>query len=213
MPVWQELREELKDKNFEIITVACDTKGATVAESWIRAANPQHPSLIDTRHRVPELYGTRNVPAAFWIDEEGRIVRANDPIYIQRRNRETGETTTNEKYLNAVRDWVAKGPKSIYVENSKEALAHLGHPTKDDAQAMAYFRLATYLDQQGHSREAIVNFKQAQVLRPQNWNFKRQAWSLGDIKSDYGTTFQETRQDPASQPLYPPLDLPDLPSS
>ncbi len=42
---------------------------------------------------MPELYNTRNVPAVFWIDETGVIVRANDPIYIQRRNRETGETT------------------------------------------------------------------------------------------------------------------------
>ena len=25
LPVWQELREELKDKNFEVIAVACDT--------------------------------------------------------------------------------------------------------------------------------------------------------------------------------------------
>ena len=128
----------MKDKNFEIITVACDTKGATVAESWIRAANPQHPSLIDTRHRVPELYSTRNVPAAFWIDEERRIVRANDPIYAQRRNRETGEATANEKYLNAVCDWAPKGPRSIYVED-KEALACLVHPTEDDAQGTALF--------------------------------------------------------------------------
>jgi len=191
--------------------VACDTKGAAVAKSWIRAANPQHPSLIDTRHRVPELYSTRNVPAAFWIDEEGRIVRANDPIYGQRRNRETGETTTNEKYLNAVRDWVAKGPKSIYVEDNKEALARLVRPTEDDAQAIAYFRLAAYLDQQGHSREAVVYFKQALALNPQNWNYKRQAWSLGDIEGDYGTTFQEARQDADSQPFYPPLELPDVP--
>ena len=67
LPVWQELREELKDKNFEVIAVACDTKGAEAAEALIRAANPQHPSLIDTQHRVPELYGTRNVPEAFGL--------------------------------------------------------------------------------------------------------------------------------------------------
>ena len=211
LPVWQELREELKDKNLEVITVACDTKGAAAAESWIRAANPQHPSLIDTRHRVPELYNTRNVPAAFWIDEEGRIVRANDPIYAQRRNRETGEVTINEKYLDAVRDWVAKGPRSVYVQDDTDALARLVSPTAEDAQAMAYFRLAAYLDQQGHTREAVAHFKQAQALRPQNWNYKRQAWNLGDIEGDYGTTFQEARQEPASQPFYPPLDPPDLP--
>jgi len=39
-------------------------------------------------------------------------VRANDPIYALRRNPTTGETSRNEKYLNAVRDWVANGSSS-----------------------------------------------------------------------------------------------------
>lgn len=213
MPVWQELREELKDRNFEVITIACDSKGAAAAEQWIHSANPQHPSLIDPQHHVPELYNTRNVPAAFWIDEDGHIVRANDPIYARRRSRDSDEVIINEKYLGALRDWVEKGHLSIYVPNENDVQTHMGLQTTEDAQAMAYFRLAVYLYQQGHSQEAVAHFKRAQALRPQNWNYKRQAWNLGDIESDYGTTFQEARQDPASQPFYPPLDLPDLPES
>ena len=45
--------------------------------------------------------------------------------------------------------------------------------------------------------------------RPENWIYKRQAWSLGDIERDYGTTFQEAVMDPASGPFYPPLELGD----
>ena len=212
MPVWQELREELKDRNLEVITVACDTKGATAAESWIRAASPTHPSLLDTLHRVAELYNTRNVPAVFWIDEEGSIVRANDPIYVLRRNRETGETTVREDYLNSVRDWVAEGAQSIYVQTHKPQ-EHLYSPIPEDAQAMAYFRLAAYLDQQGHQEEAVRYFKQAHALKPENWNYKRQAFSLMDAQAHYGTTLMEAMRAPDAPPFYPRLDLPDPPAS
>lgn len=194
-----------------MITVACESKGAAGAEQWIQKANPQHPTLIDERHLVPELYNTRNVPAIFWIDEAGRMVRANDPVYVTRRNRETGETTVNERYLNAVRDWVAKGPQSIYVQDAKGLETHLYQPTPEDAQAMTFFRLGVYLHQQGHSQDAVPHFKRSHELRPENWNYKRQAWNLGDIEKDYGTTFQQAREDRASQPFYPSLDLPEPP--
>ena len=161
---------------------------------------------------MAELYTTRNVPAIFWIDEEGQIVRANDPVYAQRRNRDTGEVTVNERYLNAVRDWVAKGPKSIYVQDMRAVRAHLNLPTREDAEALALFRLGVYLHQRGHAQEAVGHFKRAQQLRPNNWNLKRQAWNLGNAERDYGTTFQQASQDPANQPVYPRLDLPESPN-
>jgi len=187
-----------------VITVACDSKGPAAAESWIKQANPQHPSLIDTQHRVPELYNAKNVPAIYWIDEQGRIVRANDPVYITRRNRDTGETTVNNDYLNAVRDWAAKGPRSVFVQDEPSMRAHTGEQGPEDVQALVSFRLGVYLAQQ----DAVAHFKRAHHLKPTNWTYKRQAFNMGNIEKDYGMTFQQAREDPASQPFYPPLDLP-----
>ena len=207
--MWQELHEELKDKNFEVIAVACDTKGVEAAGQWIQAANSEYPSLIDTQHRVPELYNTRNVPAVFWIDENGRIVRASDPVFARRRDPQTDQTIVNDSYLQAIRDWVENGPKSIYVQDGAKMREYMAAYTVEDIHAMAYFRLGSYLAQQGHGQDAIHHFKKAQSLKPQNWNYKRQAWNLGNIEQDYGTTQQAAREDPASQPFRPPLDLPD----
>jgi hypothetical protein len=156
---------------------------------------------------VAEQYDVRNVPAAFWIDEEGCMVRANDPIYAQRRNRETGEVTRNEDYLNAVRDWVAKGSESTYTMDDKRLDSRLPALDGDDVQAAAFFQLGTYLALHGHAADALVHFKRAHALRPDNWTYKRQAWNFGDIERDYGTTFQEALKDPASGAFYPPLDL------
>lgn len=192
-----------------MLTVACDAKGNAAVEPFIAAAHQQHPSVIDQQLLVAELYDTRNVPAAFWIDESGRIVRAADPIYAQRRNRETGEVTINTEYLDAVRDWVAKGRDSAFVMDASRLDTRLPELEFDDVTAAAYFHLGTYLAQHGEAAEALVYFKRAHALRPENWTYKRQAWSFGDIERDYGTTFQEAVKDPASGPFYPPLDLTD----
>ena len=160
---------------------------------------------------MPELYNTRNVPAVFWIDETGVIVRANDPIYIQRRDRETGETTVNAQYLAAVRDWVQMGPDSIYVTPAEETTRRMGAHDPENAQGNAHFRLGVYLHEQGHGDAAIAQFKQAHELKPDNWNYKRQAWALADIEQDYGMTRREAFS--GDIPLYPPLDLPDPPAA
>lgn len=102
MPVWQVLYEELKEKNFIIISVAFDTGGVTAVKDWIRpaapaalpkevldimgwedtlsakAATPTYPCLIDEKHMIAELYNMVNVPTAVWINESGRIVRPSE---------------------------------------------------------------------------------------------------------------------------------------
>jgi len=201
------LREELKDRNFEVLTIACDAKGGAAAEPFITAAHQQHPSLLDEKLQVAELYDVRNVPAIFWIDERGRMIRANDPVYAQRRNRESGEVTLNQEYLDAVRDWAANGAKSAYVMDEKRLDSRLPDLEFDDVSAAASFHLGTYLALRGHPEDALVHFKRAHSLRPENWTYNRQAWNLGDIERDYGTTFQEALKDPASGSFYPPLDL------
>src|SRR5437899_1189052 len=124
LPVWQALYEELAPQNFTVVTVAMDAGGAQDVRQWIEAAKPTHPSLIDTRHVVAELYDWVNVPSNAWIDEEGRIVRPNDPGFageyfrgmmdpdfdFKAMMKEYGRM--RDRYLDAVRDWVAHGPGS-----------------------------------------------------------------------------------------------------
>jgi len=44
--------KELRDRNFEIISVAQDTGGAKDAGPWITAAKPEYTALIDERQIV-----------------------------------------------------------------------------------------------------------------------------------------------------------------
>jgi len=96
----------LKDKNFEIISVAQDTGGAKDAGPWIDplqyvAAKPDLPketieaarkigpltytALIDEKHLVSKLHNMVNVPTGVWINEQGRIVRPNEVAFVDDR--------------------------------------------------------------------------------------------------------------------------------
>ena len=58
-----------------IVAVAEESRGGEHARQWIEQAGATYWCLIDTEHRVADLYGMVNVPQAVWIDETGRIVR------------------------------------------------------------------------------------------------------------------------------------------
>ena len=67
------MQEELGSRGFAVITVALD-KSAEAARPWIEASKPSSPAamhvaLIDTEHRLADLYNIVNVPTVFWIDE------------------------------------------------------------------------------------------------------------------------------------------------
>src|SRR5947207_1497068 len=112
--------------------VALDRSPA-VARPWIDAAKPEHPSLIDTRHVVADLYNMVNVPTIVWIDERGRIVRPNDVAF----GTDTFKHITGleaAKHLGALRAWV-RGEAPPLPKARTQALQSL--PTDTDQHAPA----------------------------------------------------------------------------
>ena len=158
------------------------------------------------------LYGMVNVPTAVWIDERGKIVRPNEVAYVD--NRYTFmHGVQAEPYLNALRDWIENGDKSVYAMSPAQLRDRLNQFTPDNLTADANFKMGQYLVATGHPREAIPYFKTAQKLRPDDWNYKRQAWLFADPDRDYGTNFMQEVKALNGKPYYPPRDLPKAPSS
>ena len=202
--------QQLKDKNFEIISVAQDTGGVKDAGPWITAAKPTFTALIDEKHLVSKLYSMVNVPTGVWINEQGRIVRPNEVAFADDRFKNfTGMDSA--PYLNALKDWVEKGAQSQYVMSPEQLKQKLSSNNPDIALAAAEFGLGEQLYKSGHGAEAIPHFKEAQRLNPKSWNYKRQAYALGDAQRDYGTTFKDEVQKIGGSKLY--YTPPDLPGS
>jgi tetratricopeptide (TPR) repeat protein len=199
----------LKGKNFEIVSVAQDTGGIKDAGKWIDAAKPEYSVLIDTQHLVTRLYNMVNVPTAVWIDEKGRIVRPNEVAFVDDRYKAMHKLEADE-YLNAIRDWVAKGERSAFALGEKELKERLAPQNPDWARAAAEFSLAEYLYRKGSAAASIKHYKEAQRLNPESWNYKRQAWALSDAERDYGTNFMKEVQKLNGKPYYAPRHLPEV---
>ena len=104
--MWQAVHEELAPVGLSVITIAIDASLAA-PRPYVRAAGATHPSLVDTEHRVADLYNFVNVPTVLWIDETGRIVRPNDVHYVS--NEYSSYTRFHpRKPLQALRAWVRR---------------------------------------------------------------------------------------------------------
>jgi tetratricopeptide (TPR) repeat protein len=206
LPGWQTFYHELKDENFEIVSVAQDTEGAKAARPWIEAAKAEYTVLIDETQLVTRRYDMVNVPTAVWINEKGRIVRPNEVAYVDDRYKALHGLEA-APYLGAIRDWVANGDASTYALSEREMRERLAPQDPDHALAAAEFALGEYLYSTARGSDAIPHFKEAQRLNPDSWNFKRQAWALSDAERDYGTSFWKEVEKLKGKPYYAPRKL------
>lgn len=197
--MWQELREELNPKGFELVTVALDATGGVRASTFLERAAPRHPALIDQHHVSARSFGFVNIPSSVWIDEQGTIVRPAEtaprppgrpvlegeplPDGIPERMRGIAEESTkinhdSETYHLALADWVEKGGDSEFALSPEEVARRSRRGGDDAVLGELHFELATHLEQRGQHEAAIPHFRSAQRLVPDNWLFRRQAWSL-----------------------------------
>jgi hypothetical protein len=233
--VWQEVRDELHPKGLELVTVALDTGGIEAAGPWIEQAHPSHPSLIDREHRMDELFGVVNVPTGVWIDEEGTIVRPPEPawpgksrlrgLFGGRREipegldpylRDTLEETKRirvdpQKYVTALRDWVELGAESTYALSPDEVLERSRPRPREVGEAAAHFELGQHFWREGRREDAVRHLREAHRLQPDNWTYKRQAWSFvnplqGPSEEFEGDWVKDVREI-GPENYYPQLDM------
>jgi hypothetical protein len=232
--VWQALRSELEPQGVEVVTVALDSGGTESAGPWIDAAAPEHPSLIDAEHRLDALLGIVNVPTGVWVDEEGMLVRPPEvahpgtsvlrdmlakhgmptegPQPLIEQAREAVKIRVDpERYGAALRDWAAKGAESRFALSPDEVVERSRPRPPEHSEAAAHFELGVHLHNAGELEAAREHFRAAHRLDPDNWTYKRQAWSFEDpfqgptehYESDWLSEFRA--RDPDT--YYP---LPDL---
>ena len=204
--MWQALRNEYKDQNFELITVGLDSLGIAGCSAFIDAANAEHPSLIDQHHVLADLFGVINIPTSIWIDEQGMIVRPAETAPAPAHLREGDGKTPNialpaevpqrvvemmteaakfpqskGDYHNALRDWVEKGADSDFAMDAEKVIARSRPRNLETALGHAHFELATQLEIDGKHPLAVKHFRRAHELVPDSWTFRRQAWSLEQV--------------------------------
>jgi hypothetical protein len=215
--VWQQLFDGLKTRNFMIVAVAEESRGAEHARPWIEQAGAEYWCLIDIEHRLADLYGLVNVPQAVWIDETGRIVRppetAGSTDHFRRMDRATGSMSAEDQaarlasrsaYLDAVKDWVLTGRYELPPDQVRQKLPQV---TPEIATANAHFRLGIWLDRNGRTQEAATHFAEASRLHPDSWTIWRQAADLRAVGEASGEAFWQRVNALGDRPYYPAANL------
>ena len=182
--------------------------GPEASRALIEAASPEHPSLLDPTHRMDALFGVVNIPNVIWIDETGTIVRPPEPGWPEQRGGlpsdmmeampATGRAASapiapedgpgqwdvlgsgqdRVGYADAIRDWVRRGADSDHALTPTDVISRSQPRSKDASQGAAHFELATALWIEGERDAAVEHFNECHRLQPDNWTYKRQAWSL-----------------------------------
>lgn len=179
-----------------MVSIALDVDPAT-AVPFIDAADPSHPAVIDTAHVTDELLGFVNVPMAVWVDEAGTIVRPAEQAAIERsplrdapipdglpdRLRVLMEQVRaipdpSDDYLAAIHDWVELGSASRYALPPDEVVRRSRPRPIEHARAAACFELGQYLWRTAGHEAAVPWWREAHRLFPENWTYKRQAWTF-----------------------------------
>ena len=249
-PVWETIYSELKDKNFEMISVALDTAGSAAVQDrirpqaldqlpaeiqrlrgwsddrWSAKQAPSHPCLIDEQHELSSSYGMSNVPMAVWIDEQGRMVRPPEPAGVSDHFRSMDPETfkipdnhadalveNRDRYVDALKDWVAKGDASSYALSPEEVVRRL-HPRRpEELKAALHVRIGHHLFESGDIAGAKQHVQSASELCPEKWNYRRQAMvldadSVGALNVSPG--FWKAMDDLGDNTFYPDIDMPGM---
>ena len=200
-----------------VVAVAEESRGANHAKQWIDAAKSEYWQLIDTEHRLEDLYNLVNVPQAVWIDEQGRIVRppetAGSTNHFRRMDLKTrtmspddqaARQAAREAYMQAVRDWVNTGRHALPADRAR---AELPKVTPEIAEARARFRLGVWLRDNGRAAEGDRQMQAAAGLHPDSWSMWRQAADLQEVGKASGPDFWKRVQALGSKAYYPPPKL------
>jgi len=115
------------------------------------------------------------------LDEQVRKAReeaeaeGREPI-DPRRTMSGGQD--RDSYADAVRDWVHHGKASPFAMTPEQVIEASQPRDPHRSEAAARFDLGRYLWEAGDRAAAIEQWKLCHQLQPDNWTYKRQAWSL-----------------------------------
>jgi hypothetical protein len=117
---------------------------------------------------------------------------------------------TPEVTVTMLRDWAEHGAESTYVLSADDVVARSRPRGTDEATAAARFELGQHLHRNGDHDAAIVHWREAHRLDPQNWTYKRQAWSLESTDTtgtihQYGTGWLQSVRDIGAEQYYPEI--------
>jgi hypothetical protein len=174
-----------------------DEEGTIVRPPDVAFGPPQDAAAVDDEARRSQQEQMRAAEAR--MTPEQRDARRKMAATIDRTGR----------YVEAVRDWVAKGRESRYALSPAEVVERSRPRPAEFGMSAAEFELAQHLHRAGAGLDAVPHFREAHRLDPTNWSYLRQALAVAD--PDWGPVYERDLMSElavvGAETFYPPLDL------
>ena len=163
----------------------------------VRPAEPGWPGPT----QVPEFLARRMRPSSEEADEreltpEEQRVRDEQRATAARLRNVISGGQDRDAYPDAIRDWVEKDAASEFVMSPSEVVARSQPRPLTKSEGAAHFELGAHLWRAGRKDAATAHFKEAHRLQPENWTYKRQAWSLVGYDQSDGDAMGRFMQNP-----------------
>ena len=142
------------------------TRAPTTRAPSSKRRRPTHPALIDTEHRVADLYGIINVPTALWIDEHGTDRAAERRRLRHRHVQGSDRLRRRPPYLDAR---ARLGDATAPCPSPTTTCARASAADAEEAAGRAEFALAWHLHQHGRTEAAARHFARAGELSPDDF--------------------------------------------
>ncbi len=73
LPILNEIREEFKDKGFEVVAVNVD-ENLKDALGFLDRYPVSYPVLLDPKGQMPKAYDVKGMPTAYLLDPTGKVI-------------------------------------------------------------------------------------------------------------------------------------------
>lgn len=143
--------------------MAMDAQGPEKASPYVQRANPTYTNAVDEENLLGQLYGFKAIPNGFLIDENGVL------DYMKFGGFDIRKAET----VKMVSEWATATQSedlSSEVEQKTPGEEHLG--------AIALFQEGNGQYRQGLTAEALVKWKEAMALDPDNLVIRKQIWAV-----------------------------------
>jgi hypothetical protein len=165
--------------------------------TMVRPAEPGWPGPT----QYPDFIARRMRPSAEAAEDheltpEEQRVRDEQRATADRLRNIISGGQNRDAYPDAIRDWIENGAASEFVMSPDEVVARSQPRPMTASEGAAHFELGNHLWQAGKKDAAIVHFKEAHHLQPDNWTYKRQAWSLVGYEQSGGDQMGRFTQNP-----------------
>lgn len=161
----------LVDERFGVVNIP---NGVWIDEDGM-IVRPAEPAWA-IEMAAPEAPPPSDPPAE---PDEAPAAGAEPPARMMEMMAAAGQIVSDrDAYVAALRDWAERGSESEFALSPDEVVARSGKRGVPEATAAAEFELAQHLYRGGDLEAARAHFREAHRLQPDNWTYKRQAWSL-----------------------------------